>query len=88
MRFVMVSVRIVLGLVDGNGCALLHPDRDVEEYDRRLKDRHADQFLDQVVLRDHRVKPDQKKYDVDTVIEPFAKQLSQESGICISEKHG
>ena len=73
----MMTMRIVLCYVNGNGRPLLDPDRNIEKNNRRLEDRHPDQLLDQIVLRDHGVETDEQQHYVYAVVEPLDKQFIQ-----------
>ena len=78
VRILLLYVRIVLGQIDRNGRIRFYSDRDVEENDRGLENRHPDQFLDQIVLRDHGMKPDHEQDHVDQVVQAFQEQIVQD----------
>ena len=70
-------MRIMFGKINRNGRPFLDPDRNVKKNDGRLKNAHPDQLLDEIVFRDHGMKPDQKKNHVYEVVESLQKQIVQ-----------
>ena len=66
---IVVSAVHLVVIEDRDGRSFFDSDGNVEEDDRGLEDRHADQLFDHVVLRDHRIESDHHDYDVDPVID-------------------
>ena len=75
------TVRIVFRLVDRNGRFLLHRNGNVKENDRCLKNRHADQFLDQIPLGDHGMQTNQQKNHVNEIVQALDQQLVDDGSV-------